>query len=205
MVLVAVVALCFVRLTHRRQGVEVEGLFRLSARQISINEARKKVWPTFAMLPGGNNHWVQLERGEEVVFEDAHTAAGLLKLYLRELPEPLLTFELYDCFLAAVGKWKILCCEQWASRVQKNWRSQADDPLDRAWMMRQERRKEEAYCVQPTDSQDLVVHPLTNKVLAAVQCDIDMSLQKIAQVFTFLSPGRRKIVFYLLKFLKHVR
>lgn len=70
--------------------------------------------------------------------------------------------------------------------------------------MRQERRKEEAYCVQPTDSQDLVVHPLTNKVLAAVQCDIDMSLQKIAQVFTFLSPGRRKIVFYLLKFLKHV-
>lgn len=24
----------------------------------------------------------------------------LLKLYLRQLPEPLLTFELYDCFLA---------------------------------------------------------------------------------------------------------
>jgi len=32
---------------------------------------------------------------------DAHVAAGLLKLYLRELPEPLLTFDLYDRFIAA--------------------------------------------------------------------------------------------------------
>ena len=25
---------------------------------------------------------------------------GLLKMYLREMPEPLMTFELYDCFTA---------------------------------------------------------------------------------------------------------
>lgn len=31
----------------------------------------------------------------QLVF-DVHTIAGLLKLYLRELPEPLLTYELYD-------------------------------------------------------------------------------------------------------------
>ena len=28
------------------------------------------------------------------------TIADLLKLYLRELPDPLLTYELYDCFMA---------------------------------------------------------------------------------------------------------
>ena len=30
---------------------------------------------------------------------DPHTVAGLLKLYFRELPEPLLTFDLYDDFI----------------------------------------------------------------------------------------------------------
>lgn len=30
-----------------------------------------------------------------------HTVASLLKMYLRELPEPLATFELYDMFIAA--------------------------------------------------------------------------------------------------------
>lgn len=32
-----------------------------------------------------------------------HTVAGLLKVFFRELPEPLLTFELYDAFLAAIS------------------------------------------------------------------------------------------------------
>lgn len=35
---------------------------------------------------------------------DPHVIANLLKQYLRDLPEPLLTFELYDCFIAATGK-----------------------------------------------------------------------------------------------------
>lgn len=35
---------------------------------------------------------------------DTHTVAGLLKLYLRELPEPLLTFSLYEPFVAAVRR-----------------------------------------------------------------------------------------------------
>jgi hypothetical protein len=33
--------------------------------------------------------------------EDTHSVASLLKLYLRELPEPLLTFSLSPAFLAA--------------------------------------------------------------------------------------------------------
>ena len=35
---------------------------------------------------------------------DQHTVAGALKQYLRELPEPLLTFKLYPDFIAAVQK-----------------------------------------------------------------------------------------------------
>jgi len=43
------------------------------------------------------------EKGEEVDFSKleapVHVTAGILKLYLRELPEPLLTFPLYDDYL----------------------------------------------------------------------------------------------------------
>lgn len=33
---------------------------------------------------------------------DPHTVAGCLKRYLRELPEPLLTYDLYPEFMSAV-------------------------------------------------------------------------------------------------------
>ena len=32
--------------------------------------------------------------------DDVHVAAGLLKLYFRELPDPLLTHKLYDTFIS---------------------------------------------------------------------------------------------------------
>ena len=32
-----------------------------------------------------------------------HVVSGLMKLYLRELPEPLFTFGLYDTFIAVCG------------------------------------------------------------------------------------------------------
>jgi len=34
---------------------------------------------------------------------DEHINANLLKRYFRELPDPLLTFEAYDMFIAAEG------------------------------------------------------------------------------------------------------
>ena len=37
---------------------------------------------------------------------DSHVIAGCLKMYLRELPEPLLTFEFYEAFLSAEGEWR---------------------------------------------------------------------------------------------------
>lgn len=44
----------------------------------------------------------KFDTGEQVDFstcEDPHTAAGVLKLFLRSLPEPLLTYQYYDRFL----------------------------------------------------------------------------------------------------------
>lgn len=45
--------------------------------------------------------------GEKVEFQqhsDVHLAAVLIKLFLRELPEPLLTFESYDAIIELKGQ-----------------------------------------------------------------------------------------------------
>ncbi len=47
-----------------------------------------------------------LTAGEDVdLFEctDPHVIAGLLKLYLRELPDPLLTHKRYDAFISCLS------------------------------------------------------------------------------------------------------
>eukprot|EP00066_Takifugu_rubripes_P012410 XP_011601676.1 PREDICTED: rho GTPase-activating protein 22-like isoform X3 [Takifugu rubripes] len=73
---------CFIR----EHGLKEEGLFR---------------------APGQNNHVRELQgafdRGEKLVFDsstDVHTVASLLKLYIRELPEPIVPFSKYTQFLS---------------------------------------------------------------------------------------------------------
>eukprot|EP00029_Vermamoeba_vermiformis_P008412 TRINITY_DN3934_c0_g1_i1.p1 TRINITY_DN3934_c0_g1~~TRINITY_DN3934_c0_g1_i1.p1 ORF type:complete len:1080 (-),score=157.73 TRINITY_DN3934_c0_g1_i1:82-3132(-) len=70
------------------QGLDVEGIFRLSGSSGDIEK------------------WRDLfDQGEEVDLSscrDPHTVASLLKQYLRELPEPILTFDMYDSYIAAV-------------------------------------------------------------------------------------------------------
>ncbi|XP_039994648.1 rho GTPase-activating protein 22 [Xiphias gladius] len=73
---------CFIR----EHGLKEEGLFR---------------------APGQTNHVRQLQdafdRGEKPVFDnttDVHTVASLLKLYIRELPEPIIPFSKYTQFLS---------------------------------------------------------------------------------------------------------
>ncbi|KAM3863324.1 rho GTPase-activating protein 22 [Diretmus argenteus] len=73
---------CFIR----QQGLEEEGLFR---------------------APGQTNHVRELQdafdRGEKPVFDsttDVHTVASLLKLYIRELPEPVIPFSKYTQFIS---------------------------------------------------------------------------------------------------------
>ncbi|XP_062257170.1 rho GTPase-activating protein 22 isoform X2 [Platichthys flesus] len=73
---------CFIR----EHGLEEEGLFR---------------------SPGQTNHVRELQdacdRGEKPVFDsttDVHTVASLLKLFIRELPEPIIPFSKYTQFLS---------------------------------------------------------------------------------------------------------
>ena len=64
----------------------IQGLLRLSG---GAAKSRK----TKAMLDGG-----KLDLGPQ---DDVHAVAGALKQYLRELPDPLLTFQLYDRWMEA--------------------------------------------------------------------------------------------------------
>ncbi|KAK2824254.1 hypothetical protein Q5P01_021429 [Channa striata] len=73
---------CFIH----EHGLKEEGLFR---------------------APGQTNHVRELQgafdRGEKPVFDsttDVHTVASLLKLYIRELPEPIIPFSKYTQFLS---------------------------------------------------------------------------------------------------------
>uniref|UniRef100_A0A8C7MFX1 Rho GTPase activating protein 1 n=1 Tax=Oncorhynchus kisutch TaxID=8019 RepID=A0A8C7MFX1_ONCKI len=64
------------------QGLEIEGIFRRSANVTLVKDVQHRY-----------------NLGEEVSFsqmEDVHLAAVILKTFLRELPEPLLTYQLYN-------------------------------------------------------------------------------------------------------------
>uniref|UniRef100_A0A8C7FGF8 SH3-domain binding protein 1 n=1 Tax=Oncorhynchus kisutch TaxID=8019 RepID=A0A8C7FGF8_ONCKI len=70
-------------------GMREEGLFRLAAAASVVKRLKSS-------LDGGvMNH---------SEFTDPHAVAGALKSYLRELPEPLMTFELYNDWFQAAGK-----------------------------------------------------------------------------------------------------
>lgn len=72
------------------KGLHLEGILRVSGRTEEVRNLRKLY-----------------EKGRAKVnlnqVEDPHSVAGLLKLYFRESPKPLLTFELYDEFIACAG------------------------------------------------------------------------------------------------------
>jgi len=70
-----------------RRGLVSEGIFRVP-RSMTMVESLKD----------------EIDLGREIDFtgvSDPNVVAGVLKLFLRELPEPLLTFGLYDEFIAA--------------------------------------------------------------------------------------------------------
>lgn len=71
------------------RGLDQEGIFRISGNTREVNDLKARI-----------------ENGHDVVLSDysPHTVACLLKLWLRELPEPLMTYDLYDDFNSTTGK-----------------------------------------------------------------------------------------------------
>ncbi|GAM21390.1 hypothetical protein SAMD00019534_045650 [Acytostelium subglobosum LB1] len=70
-----------------KRAMDVVGIFRLSGSVNTIENWKK-------MYDKGDKCDLMLEN-------DPHAVAGLLKLYLRELPEPVLTYDKYEKFIAA--------------------------------------------------------------------------------------------------------
>jgi hypothetical protein len=78
---------CISQIEKRRYGLKEEGLYRVSGSQSAYQELK-----------------LCYDTGSPVDFEDAcvHDLTGLLKMYLRELPEPLITHALHSSFMGAV-------------------------------------------------------------------------------------------------------
>lgn len=79
-------------LTHRLiLVIDTEGIFRRSGNIARINDLKRKI-----------NEGALIDMSSE----DTHVVAGLLKTFLRDLSEPLLTFELYDEIIQFLGEKK---------------------------------------------------------------------------------------------------
>eukprot|EP01119_Soliformovum_irregulare_P011980 TRINITY_DN3073_c0_g3_i4.p1 TRINITY_DN3073_c0_g3~~TRINITY_DN3073_c0_g3_i4.p1 ORF type:complete len:390 (-),score=121.67 TRINITY_DN3073_c0_g3_i4:91-1260(-) len=84
-----------------KEAFKVEGVFRVSGNLKDIHAIRRRY-----------------DRGKSIDISNynIHTISGILKLFFRELPEPLFTFELYQCFVSAVRiadpKGRLYCIKQ---------------------------------------------------------------------------------------------
>ncbi|XP_054259133.1 uncharacterized protein LOC128983900 isoform X2 [Macrosteles quadrilineatus] len=70
----------------------VDGIYRLSGVTSNIQKLRR----TF------DEDRVPALYEDEAILQDIHSVASLLKMYFRELPNPLCTYQLYDAFVTAV-------------------------------------------------------------------------------------------------------
>lgn len=70
-------------------GISIEGIFRISGDSTEISICKKRVDKGLPLEFDPGNH------------RAIHNAASLLKQYIRELPDPLLTFDKYGAFTAA--------------------------------------------------------------------------------------------------------
>uniref|UniRef100_A0A674IHQ3 SH3 domain binding protein 1 n=1 Tax=Terrapene triunguis TaxID=2587831 RepID=A0A674IHQ3_9SAUR len=89
---------CVMMLLASGMREEVGGLFRLAAGASVLRKLK-------CSLASGSN-------ALEEFYSDPHAVAGALKSYLRELPQPLMTFELYDDWF------KVACFKEPEGRLQ---------------------------------------------------------------------------------------
>jgi DNA-binding protein Fis len=70
------------------QALHIAGIFRISGTTKRIKSLKDDV-----------------DTGKELSFNDVkpHDVTGLLKMFFREMPEPLLTFKLYEFYISAAS------------------------------------------------------------------------------------------------------
>ncbi|KAM4530205.1 rho GTPase-activating protein 27-like isoform 3-T3 [Odontesthes bonariensis] len=76
--------------TVERRGLDVDGIYRVSGNLAVIQRLRHKA-----------DHEEQLDL-EDGQWEEIHVITGALKLFFRELPEPLFPFSSFEKFIAAI-------------------------------------------------------------------------------------------------------
>ncbi|KAM9391893.1 rho GTPase-activating protein 27 isoform 2-T2 [Pholidichthys leucotaenia] len=76
--------------TVERRGLDTDGIYRVSGNLAVIQKLRHKA-----------DHEEQLDL-DDGQWEEIHVITGALKLFLRELPEPLFPFSCFDKFIAAI-------------------------------------------------------------------------------------------------------
>ncbi|XP_018090404.1 rho GTPase-activating protein 27 isoform X2 [Xenopus laevis] len=72
-----------------KRGLDIDGLYRVSGNLATIQKLRHKV----------DQESINLEDGR---WEDVHVITGALKLFFRELPEPLFPFSHFDIFIETI-------------------------------------------------------------------------------------------------------
>lgn len=93
---------------HREDGIEMKDgsrmiqalIFELRSRDFHLTEGLFRISGHHQEL---NRIILDINQGKHVDFsiiEDVHNLGSLLKVYLRSLPEPLISFDLYDEFIA---------------------------------------------------------------------------------------------------------
>ncbi|XP_012887492.1 PREDICTED: rho GTPase-activating protein 27 isoform X1 [Dipodomys ordii] len=76
--------------TVEARGLDIDGLYRISGNLATIQKLRYKV---------DHDERLDLDDGR---WEDVHVITGALKLFFRELPEPLFPFSHFSQFIAAI-------------------------------------------------------------------------------------------------------
>uniref|UniRef100_A0A7M5XIR9 Rho GTPase activating protein n=1 Tax=Clytia hemisphaerica TaxID=252671 RepID=A0A7M5XIR9_9CNID len=81
-----------VQIVHEveKRGLDVDGIYRVSGNLSSVNKLR-------GLIDNG-----EMPDYSQPEWNDIHLLTGCLKLYFRELPEPLLPFHLFDRFVGAM-------------------------------------------------------------------------------------------------------
>ncbi|XP_074977688.1 rho GTPase-activating protein 9 isoform X3 [Caretta caretta] len=101
------VRLC-VEAVEKRAGLDADGIYRVSGNLAVIQKLRFAVDRERAVTSDGRYVFPEQPCQEERLsladpeWDDVHVVTGALKLFFRELPEPLVPFALFDAFVAAV-------------------------------------------------------------------------------------------------------